>query len=93
MPQISFAADIKPLFRAIDIEHMTPFGVELDERRKLSPAYFFHAFTTWCERATGLEMSDVGWQSRYLVQLALFGSRIGDRSKQAFRIGITRSCE
>jgi hypothetical protein len=30
MPQISFAADIKPLFRSIDISHMKPYGVRLD---------------------------------------------------------------
>ena len=29
MPSVSFATDIKPLFRAIDISHMKPFGVEL----------------------------------------------------------------
>jgi tetratricopeptide (TPR) repeat protein len=30
MPRVSFAADIQPLFRAIDIAHMKRFGVELD---------------------------------------------------------------
>lgn len=30
MQQVSFSADIKPLFRAIDIAHMKPFGAELD---------------------------------------------------------------
>ena len=30
MPQVSFSADIKPLFRAVDISHMKRFGVELD---------------------------------------------------------------
>lgn len=30
MPQVSFAADIKPLFRDIDISHMNRAGVELD---------------------------------------------------------------
>ena len=30
MPQVSFAADIKPLFRAVDIEHMKRYKVELD---------------------------------------------------------------
>jgi hypothetical protein len=30
MLQVSFAADIKPLFRAVDISHMKRFGVELD---------------------------------------------------------------
>ena len=36
MPQISFAADIKPLFRDIDILHMEPFGVELDNYTYMS---------------------------------------------------------
>jgi hypothetical protein len=36
MPQVSFAADIKPLFRAIDITHMKPFGVELDDYTYMS---------------------------------------------------------
>jgi hypothetical protein len=31
MPQVSFASDIKPLFRAIDISHMKPKGVKLDD--------------------------------------------------------------
>ena len=31
MPQVSFSADIKPLFRAIDISHMKPHGVALDD--------------------------------------------------------------
>jgi hypothetical protein len=30
MPKLSFAADIKPLFRDIDISHMKRFDVELD---------------------------------------------------------------
>lgn len=31
MPKVSFAADIKPLFRPIDISHMRPLGIKLDE--------------------------------------------------------------
>lgn len=30
MSQVSFAADIKPLFRAVDVSHMKRFNVELD---------------------------------------------------------------
>jgi hypothetical protein len=30
MAQVSFAADIKPLFRAVDVSHMKRFNVELD---------------------------------------------------------------
>jgi hypothetical protein len=36
MPQVSFAADIKRLFRAIDISHMKRFGVELDDYTYMS---------------------------------------------------------
>ena len=31
MPQVSFAGDIKPLFRAIDVSHMKSYGVKLDD--------------------------------------------------------------
>ena len=31
MPQVSFAADIKPLFRDVDVSHMKRFKVELDD--------------------------------------------------------------
>jgi hypothetical protein len=30
-PKVSFARDIKPLFRAVDISHMQPHGVKLDD--------------------------------------------------------------
>ena len=30
-PQISFARDIKPLFRAVDISHMKAHGIKLDD--------------------------------------------------------------
>jgi hypothetical protein len=36
MAKVSFAADIKPLFRAVDIEHMKAFGVELDDYTYMS---------------------------------------------------------
>ena len=36
MPQISFAADIKPLFRDVDISHMKRFGVKLDDYTYMS---------------------------------------------------------
>ena len=31
MPEVSFARDIVPLFRPVDIEHMAVHGVELDD--------------------------------------------------------------
>jgi hypothetical protein len=36
MPQVSFATDIKPLFRDIDIAHMKRFGVKLDDYTYMS---------------------------------------------------------
>jgi len=36
MPQISFAADIRPLFRAVDISHMKRYGVQLDDYTYMS---------------------------------------------------------
>jgi len=36
MPHVSFSADIKPLFRAIDISHMKSYGVELDNYTYMS---------------------------------------------------------
>ena len=33
---VSFAADIKPLFRDIDISHMQRFGVDLDDYTYMS---------------------------------------------------------
>ena len=31
-----FAQDVRPLFRPVDVEHMTPFGVELDQYAYMS---------------------------------------------------------
>ena len=31
MPQVSFARDIRPLFRDVDVEHMERHGVRLDD--------------------------------------------------------------
>lgn len=36
MAQVSFAKDIKPLFRAIDISHMKSFNVHLDDYTYMS---------------------------------------------------------
>jgi hypothetical protein len=31
IPKVSFARDIRPLFRAVDISHMKSYGVKLDD--------------------------------------------------------------
>ena len=36
MPQVSFAADVKPLFRDVDVSHMKRLGVELDNYSYMS---------------------------------------------------------
>jgi len=36
MPQVSFAADIKPLFRSVDISHMKRFSIDLDDYTYMS---------------------------------------------------------
>jgi hypothetical protein len=36
MPQVSFAADFNPLFRAVDFSHMKRFSVELDADTNIS---------------------------------------------------------
>ncbi len=38
MPPVSFAKDIKPLFRKADIDHMKPFGILLDDYQYMSDA-------------------------------------------------------
>lgn len=40
---VSFVRDIKPLFRAIDIQHMKPSGVLLDDYGYMSDASDNHA--------------------------------------------------
>src|SRR5215468_7279265 len=36
MPKVSFATDIKPLFRPVDISHMKPHGIKLDDYTYMS---------------------------------------------------------
>jgi len=42
-PAVSFAKDIKPLFRTIDIQHMAQHGVLLDDYTYMSDATDNHA--------------------------------------------------
>lgn len=36
MAAVSFAKDIKPLFRQVDVDHMKPFGIHLDDYKYMS---------------------------------------------------------
>lgn len=40
---VSFAKDIKPLFREMDVDHMEPLGVSLDDYKYMSDAAGDHA--------------------------------------------------
>ena len=40
---VSFAKDIKPLFRPMDVEHMSPFEILLDDYAYMSDASNDHA--------------------------------------------------
>ena len=61
MPQISFAADIKPLFRTIDISHMTPFGVELDDYTYMSnPDNANSVYATLAPHGSEVDLRDFG---------------------------------
>ena len=40
---VSFAKDIRPLFRTIDVDHMKPMGVVLDDYTYMSDAAGGHA--------------------------------------------------
>jgi len=47
MPKISFATDIKPLFRAVDVSHMKRFSVLLDDYTYMSnPDHANHVLAT-----------------------------------------------
>jgi hypothetical protein len=43
---VSFARDIKPLFRPIDIKHMNPYGVHLDVYSYMSDPTADHTHAT-----------------------------------------------
>ena len=40
---VSFAKDIKPLFRTVDVAHMRPMGILLDDYKYMSDATDDHA--------------------------------------------------
>jgi len=52
MPQVSFAADIKPLFRDMDISHMKSFGVDLDDYTYMSNRPSWHSSFNGRRRGT-----------------------------------------
>lgn len=76
--KVSFAKDIKPLFRAIDIQHMQPFGVLLDDYAYMSDGASDHANAqTVYARLSSHSMPPGGpfWTA---AQLGLFSSWTND---------------
>jgi hypothetical protein len=71
---ISFAHDIKPLFRTIDIQHMKPFGVLLDDYAYMSDASDAHAHAQTVLDQLSSQAMPPGGPSWTTAQLALFTS-------------------
>jgi hypothetical protein len=73
MPRVSFSADIKPLFRPIDVEHMKPFGVELDNYTAMSvPDHANHVLQTLSSHDGQPPAMPPGGPYWTAAQLALF---------------------
>src|SRR5205085_7262891 len=66
-------------------------GGELYEWRKLTVTDLLNVIATRSKRAAGFQMCDVGRQSGYLIQPALFRGWIRHRTEQAFGVRISRS--
>jgi hypothetical protein len=69
---VSFAKDIKPLFRAVDIQHMKPFGVLLDDYTYMSNATENHANAQAVYDQLSSQSMPPGGPFWTTVQLALF---------------------
>ena len=73
MTQVSFAKDIKPLFRAIDISHMKSFKVHLDDYTYMSNPDHANAVLSTLTHQNGEEPSmPPGGPYWTPAQLALF---------------------
>jgi hypothetical protein len=69
---VSFATDIKPLFRAIDVEHMNNFGVSLDDYSYMSDPTDNHANAQHVEDRLKNQSMPPGGPFWTPAQLALF---------------------
>jgi hypothetical protein len=75
---VSFGKDIEPLFRTIDVDHMKPFGVLLNDYSYMSDATGGHAnANAVLKTLTNQSMPPGGpfWQP---AQLALFAKWMSD---------------
>jgi hypothetical protein len=69
---VSFAKDIKPLFRTIDIQHMKPLGVLLDDYAYMSDATNDHANAQGVYDQISSQLMPPGGPFWTTAQLALF---------------------
>ena len=73
MSQVSFSADIKPLFRAVDISHMKRVGVDLDDYTYMSnPENANRVFVTLSPQGSEDPSMPPGGPYWTPAQLALF---------------------
>jgi hypothetical protein len=74
MPPVSFAADIKPLFRDIDISHMKRHDVMLDDHAYMSnPENAARVLATLTPQDGGAPTMPPGGPYWTAEQIALFG--------------------
>jgi hypothetical protein len=71
---VSFGKDIKPLFRSIDIQHMKPFGVLLDDFAYMSDATDNHANAQRVHDQLSSQSMPPGGPFWTVTQLELFAS-------------------
>jgi hypothetical protein len=71
---VSFAEDIKPLFRTIDIQHMKRFGVLLDDYVYMSDATDNHANAQGVYDQLSSQSMPPGGPFWTTAQLALFAT-------------------
>lgn len=75
---VSFGNDIKPLFRSIDVQHMKPFGVLLDDFAYMSDASNNHANAQGVYDQLSSQSMPPGGPFWTSGQLALFASWMTD---------------
>ena len=75
---VSFARDVKPLFRTVDIQHMKPLGVLLDDYAYMSDATDNHAHAQAVYDQLSSQSMPPGGPFWTTGQLALFTKWMND---------------
>jgi hypothetical protein len=74
--KVSFASDIKPLFRPVDVEHMAKHGVRLDDFAYMSdPAHALAVQNTLTGNPPGMPPGGPYWTRE---QLEIYAKWIAD---------------